>query len=493
MNISKHFTHSLCIMHCALCIAITSLTSAAFAADVSDVIVRQQWPWSTDIKVEFKLTNVTGPVTVNVEAFDGATPLDSSTLKAAITGDLYGIDQGGVFSFMIDPTKAFGNTRVAIPDFRVKLSVTDQPNANDIIYKIVDLVSPHAVTDVTRKDLMNGKWGKIATSFSEIDPAWTTSLDDVLIWLDVTNEVYKTDKIAFRRIPAAGKSFQFQKGIEAATNAYYSAGEGIKVSFTKDYYMSVFELTQRQFRNVTTSFGAQYFYNTNEVYRWTRPADQSYQWYRYQDRPSASGSTKGAATYALKNSNALKNRSDYSVVLPTEAQWEFACRAGTDTFKYSGETGTLLNYTYHQDFPSKAMRAYKINGSGGNYGSSSTNDGSGRNDDISYQTLTVGSLKPNAWGLYDMLGNLREWCSDYMVDTANLWKCACYAEEDNVDPAGPTSEEAGGTTLRAIRGGYYSLNPPSYGSMGREQQHRHYNDIWNGIRLCIVINEGGAL
>ena len=41
---------------------ITSLMPAAFAADISDVIVRQQWPWSTDVKVEYKLTNVTVPV-----------------------------------------------------------------------------------------------------------------------------------------------------------------------------------------------------------------------------------------------------------------------------------------------------------------------------------------------------------------------------------------------------------------------------------------------
>ena len=482
MNISKHFTHSFSILHSAFCIAaMTSLTSAAHAADISDVIVRQQWPWSTDIKVEFKLTNVTGPVTVNVEAFDGATPLDSASLKNAITGDLYGIDQGGVFSFMIDPVKAFGNTRVAIPDFRVKLSVTDQPNANDIIYKIVDLKSPYTKTDVTRRDLMNGKWGKIATSFSEIDATFETSLDDVLIWLDVTNEVYKTDKIVFRRIPAAGKSFQFQKGIEAATNAYYGAGEGIKVSFTKDYYIGVYELTQRQFRNVTTTFDLKYFYQTNSLYRWTRPADQLYTLYAYQDRPAADGSKMGAATHAMRSKTGL------NIALPTEVQWEYACRAGTDTFKYNGKTGNLA---WNDGFSPKVLRGYDLNGSGANY--------PGRNCDLSAATLTVGKLKPNAWGLYDMLGNVREWLKDFYIGAGSLWKCACYSQENNVDPTGPTAAEVGytsGSRNMVIRGGYYGENPLADGSMGRIGRTSNNNDPWNGCRLCILLdnNDDGTL
>ena len=465
-------------------VAVAALCAAtAGAADISDVIVRQQWPWSTDIKVEFKLTNVTGPVTVNVEAFDGATPLDSSSLKEAITGDLYGIDQGGVFSFMIDPVKAFGNTRVAIPDFRLKLSVTDQPNANDIIYKIVDLKSPYATTDVTRKDLMNGKYGKIATAFSEIDSTFETSLDDVLIWLDVTNEIYKTDKIVFRRIPAAGKSFQFQKGITAATNAYYGAGEGIKVSFTKDYYIGVFEFTQRQFRNVTTTFDLKYFYQTNSLYRWTRPADQLYTLYAYQDRPAADGSKMGAATHAMRSKTGL------NIALPTEVQWEYACRAGTDTFKYNGKTGTLA---YNDGFSPKVMRYYDNSGgsSGGNY--------PGRNCDLSKSTMTVGHYKPNAWGLYDMFGNVREWLKDFYIGAGSLWKCACYSEEDNVDPTGPTAEEVGytsGSRNMVIRGGYYGETPPSHGSMERLGRTSNNNDPWNGCRLCILLtnNDDGTL
>ena len=457
---------------------------AAIAADISDVIVRQQWPWSTDIKVEFKLTNVTSPVTVNVEASDGDTPLDTTNLKNAIMGDLWGISQSGVYTFKIDPKIAFGEERNAVGDFKVRLSLTDATDADEILYRIVDLKTNNTWTDVTRKELMNGKYGKVATSFSEIDPDFSTTLTDVLIWLDVTNEVYKTDKMVFRRIPAAGKSFQFQKGITDATNAYYTAGQGIKVSFSKDFYIGVFELTQQQFRNLTTTFDwTKRFYMTNITCRAMRPADSLSLHYQYQDYPSADGGNNGGATTAMRGKTGL------NIVLPTEAMWEYACRAGTDTYKYNGQTGTLA---WNDGFSPKAQRASDING----YSSSQPDRGSPVNYPANgYGTLYVGSLKPNAWGLYDMLGNVREWCRDRNVGVASFWKCACYAGEDNIDPTGPTAAESGNTSYYIIRGGSYGAAPLGTGAMGRESRPDNYNDCWNGVRLCISLanNDDGTL
>jgi formylglycine-generating enzyme required for sulfatase activity len=98
--------------------------------------------------------------------------------------------------------------------------------------------------------------------------------------------------------------------------------------------------------------------------------------------------------------------------LPTEAQWEYACRAGTET------------PWYHPDV--NAIAWYK-----GNTGGFSGFGG---------KPQTVGQKLPNAWGLYDMLGNVWEWCHDgkrtYTADAA-------------VDPMGPT----GAGAVRVIRGG----------------------------------------
>ena len=70
------------------CILSVFCIAAMFAqgASISDVIVRQQWPWSTDIKVEYKLSGVTAPVDVTLEAFNGGRLLDSSNFSKAIRG-----------------------------------------------------------------------------------------------------------------------------------------------------------------------------------------------------------------------------------------------------------------------------------------------------------------------------------------------------------------------------------------------------------------------
>ncbi len=95
--------------------------------------------------------------------------------------------------------------------------------------------------------------------------------------------------------------------------------------------------------------------------------------------------------------------------MPTEAQWEYACRAGTETARYHKEV--------------EAIAWYEAN----------SHD----------ETHTVGGKLPNAWGLYDMLGNVLEWCYDGL---------RTYTRQAVVDPVGPT--EAGAS--RALRGGSWS-------------------------------------
>jgi formylglycine-generating enzyme required for sulfatase activity len=97
------------------------------------------------------------------------------------------------------------------------------------------------------------------------------------------------------------------------------------------------------------------------------------------------------------------------LTLPTEAQWEYACRAGTTTPRYEAKLNTIAWY-------------------GGN--SRDT-------------THVVAQKRPNAWGLYDMLGNVWEWCHDGLRD---------YTQQAGSDPIGPTAAGAD----RALRGGGWS-------------------------------------
>jgi formylglycine-generating enzyme required for sulfatase activity len=105
--------------------------------------------------------------------------------------------------------------------------------------------------------------------------------------------------------------------------------------------------------------------------------------------------------------------------LPTEAEWEYACRAGTATPFWSGETITTDQVNYYS-------------------GSRSGKGRQGLNRDT---TTPVGTFPPNAWGLFDMHGNVWEWCVD--------WDGA-YPDGEAVDPVGPATG-----IYRVLRGGSF--------------------------------------
>ena len=127
--------------------------------------------------------------------------------------------------------------------------------------------------------------------------------------------------------------------------------------------------------------------------------------------------------------------------LPTEAEWEFACRAGTTTlYNYGDEEDLVMQY------------AWCLPNSGNH-------------------THPVGEKKPNGWGLYDMHGNVWEWCQDWYGGDY-------YQYSPNVNPAGPTKG-----TSRVLRGGsWYSL--PNYcRSAGRSNHQPELRDPLVGFRV----------
>lgn len=117
--------------------------------------------------------------------------------------------------------------------------------------------------------------------------------------------------------------------------------------------------------------------------------------------------------------------------LPTEAQWEYACRAGTTTRYFWGEDAALAGeYANVPDqAAAKVWRAWKVFDLSDGYAA----------------TAPVGSLKPNAFGLCDMIGNVNEWCGDrYAADY--------YQNTPEQDPPGPTSGDS-----HVMRGGSWSV------------------------------------
>ncbi len=373
----------------------------AQGAVIQQVIVRQQWPWSTDIKVEYKLAEVTAPVDISVRAFNGNAelPLPASAMK----GDLYGVSESGIGQFVIDPVKAFGNTKVAIADFRVELEVTESAaNMLTPLYRILDLeANPITCTDVCRADFYNGKYGAFVTNFADIGKTagngnFSTSLDDVLIWTDVTNNpAYKTTKLVLRRIPAGGKHFYM--GGDGLTNDEISVARQytttaaeqyrVKVSFTNDFWLGVFEVTQKQYALLTGGDAAS-IADADAV----KP--QSGVKYQSLRGTPMDWSAWPANVYEVTQDSVMqviRSRLPGMVAdLPTEAQWEYACRAGTVNQLYTG---------YYVSGTVATRAVVSLLGW--------TNETKGEDGGNA-----VGLLLPNAFGLYDMLGNASELVRD---------------------------------------------------------------------------------
>jgi len=163
-----------------------------------------------------------------------------------------------------------------------------------------------------------------------------------------------------------------------------------EVTLSKPFYMGVTEVTQAQYEAVMGTNPSHFKGATNPV--------EKVPW-------------EDATEFCKK----LSEKTRQAVRLPTEAEWEYACRAGTTTrFSFGDEDSILGDYAWYDS------------NSGGT-------------------THPVGQKKPNAWGLYDMHGNVYEWCADWYGD---------YPKGAVTDPQGPAS----GAVL-VLRGGSW-LNDP---------------------------------
>jgi formylglycine-generating enzyme required for sulfatase activity len=188
------------------------------------------------------------------------------------------------------------------------------------------------------------------------------------------------------------------------------------VTLTEGFYLGKFEVTQAQYEAVMTG-------NANGL----NPTPSHFS--GYPNRPVEKVSWNDIHVF-LNRINTLESNNipvGWSCVLPTEAQWEYACRAGTTT---AFSWGDDIHVTY------------------ANY---ENNVG---------QTVDVGQYSPNPWGIFDIHGNVRELCSD--------WK-ANYSPENQIDPIGPSSG-----THPIQRGGSWDIS----GSFMRSA-HRNYNNNEN--------------
>lgn len=252
---------------------------------------------------------------------------------------------------------------------------------------------------------------------------------------------YKTTKLVLRRIEAG--SFYMgsptkEVGRDWNTDVY-SYEIRHKVTLTKPFYIGVFEVTQKQWELV---MGV----NTASDKGDARPMDHVTYYQARGDGYVASTSFTGV----LRSKTGLS-----SLDIPTEAQWEYACRAGTTTAVNNGKN--LSDKTSDSNMSLVARYLVNCKTTVGGYKGHTT----------------VGSYAPNAWGLYDMHGNVREWCVD--------WN-AKFTSAAVTDPTGPTSG-----TYRILRGGGYESGAANCRSASRSYDSPKKGHYDYGLRVVLPI------
>jgi len=449
--------------------------SAAFthAADIGRVIVRQQWPWATTINVDFELSGVSpsAPADISLRCFNGASEIPAATVEKSLSGARYALTEGGTRTLTLDPAVLFPSDTKTVPDFRVTVAASGASEKSlEVLYKIVNLESPYDVEDVTRAQLLNGEMGSVETDYAALGAKYgatfSTSLDDVIIWTGVTNDVkYKSTHMVLRKIPAKGKTFKFLKGLFGTPvgetgNRYLP---GYDTSFTNDFYLGVFEVTQTQFKKMRNPANGS-FNETAAAYAAYRPADNLY-W--LNDLRGTGDASKlwpeGSHSDVTANGffKYLQDKSGLVFDLPTEAMWEFACRAGTDTDLYTGQA-------YSAEAAALIMRAKGVN-------APNSTAIAAADCDLSSGPNIVGSYLPNAYGLYDMLGNVSEQCLDRHDGTIPT---------GGVDPRGVDTVQTSTDNYRVIKGGAYN-GDQAYRCGNRGRDHQTYNVRPSGFRVCL--------
>jgi len=225
------------------------------------------------------------------------------------------------------------------------------------------------------------------------------------------------------RIPAG----EFMMGSPDADSAARDAEKPQhRVRITKPFYLGMYEVTQAQYEQVMGNNPSYHKASGSEapVDRATWEEADEFCW-ELSDLPEE---IKMGRRYRL----------------PTEAEWAYAARAGsTGTYCYGDDESLLGDYAWWDE-----------------------NAGA--------KTHPVGQKKPNAWGLYDVLGNVREWCADwYQVDY--------YASSPTDDPTGPSTG-----LYRVERGAHWGASAAYIRSAIRTRAAPDYRSTGTGFRVALV-------
>ena len=442
----------------AACVATAPSPSQAATPEVTNVTMSQSGAGRL-VTITYKLTE-DAVVTLDVQT--NVTP-NAATGWASIGGEAICNAQGAVWR-KVTSADADGNGNYTItwrPDlswadefgngFKIangcaKAVVTAWSLDNTPNYMVVDLAATNTVRYYPQVDFLPG---------SEIGQEGTVT----------NNPAYKTSKLLMRKIMAHNVEWTMGSA-DGEIDRDATRETPHVVTLSHNYYIGVFEVTQAQWSNIATNNKAEVKFIVDGA---MRPMEGvCYNHIRIRTNTAKfNASDPEIANYTWPNApqgssflGLLRAKTGLDFDLPSEAQWEFACRAGNGSGFWNNGSVIQNNGTGPDENLEKLGRY--ANGTV----SSDTTQGP-YYDGHANGTAIVGSYEPNDWGLYDMHGNVFEYCLDWYeanIATATDTSGIPYGGRVNIDPTNPSRYLSGasvsGEGQHVIRGGswYYTAN-----------------------------------
>ena len=372
-----------------------ALAFGASAATVEKVVTRQLWPWQNAIFVEFRLSGVTAPTDVQITLSTNGAPVNLP--DNALDGELFALGADGLYQAKVTlPPGLIGSE---VENLGVSLTPAAPQTSTNILYRIYDL-DTGACEEVTAGSIASsqrGEWHWANKGATHLVPgvAAPAALTNI-VWTGFNaDDKYKTSHLVMRYVPGKNAEVHILN---------YPSSHGV---VPNNYWIAVYETTQSQWTRIHGSTPS--FYTAGA----TRPAsDVSYDSIR-----GAKGGEGEEAKYYWPNdpdpdSFLGKLRTKTGGVkfdLPWQALWEYACQVNSGWSTCNDFTKQI---TYNNNVAAGTPNGKFVQDDGATAWTEDPNyPGTFKGNSTTY--AVVGSYSPNMIGLYDMHGNVREFCVDW--------------------------------------------------------------------------------